>query len=295
MHPGYQPARRPVSGYLRGVRSDLIVRESEEGVTTLRMNDPKRLNGWTLQMLEALHAELEAAATDPETQVVILTGTGRYYCAGVNLGGSLKLGHPAALHRYIFERNKALFDRFIRFPKPILVAANGPVLGASVTSATLCDGIIASERATFSTPFAALSVPPEGCSSEVFPKLLGDAAQRIIGAEGWKPTAAEALEIGLVQWAVPHEELMPQARRIAKGWIEQGRTRTLPAGFSAQELEAINERESKTLARAFLSPPFLMGQFRFLWGKGKRQPALMFLSLAKTHPLWKRLLPAEAR
>lgn len=274
---------------------DLILRASEDGVTTLTMNDPDRLNGWTMPMLESLHASLQAAAADADTKVVILTGTGRYYCAGVNLGGSLKLGHPAALHRYIFERNRALFDRFIRFPKPILVAMNGPALGASVTSATLCDGIIASERATFSTPFAALSIPPEGCSSEVFPKLLGDAAPRILGAEGWKPTASEALEVGLVQWAVPHDELMPEAQRIARRWIAEGRERTHPAGFSAAQLEAINARESEVLARAFLGPAFLMGQFRFLWGKGKRQPALMFLSLAKTRPLWSRLLPAEAR
>ena len=129
----------------------------------------------------------------------------------------------------------------------------------------------------------------------MFPKLLGDAAERILGEEGWKPTAAEAREVGLVQWVVPHDELMAEARRIAKIWIDEGRERTYPAGFTADELTELNARESKVLARAFLSPPFLMGQFRFLWGKGKHQPALMFLSLAKTHPLWKRPLPAQAR
>ncbi len=277
------------------VPKDLILRESVDGVTTLTMNNPDRLNGWTMPMLDALMAALTAEAEDPATKVLILTGSGRYYSAGVNLGGSLKLGHPAALHGFIFERNKALFDHFIRFPKPILVAANGPAIGASVTSATLCDGIIASENATFSTPFAALSVPPEGCSSEVFPKLLGDAAERILGEEGFAPDARQALEVGLVQWVAAPQDLMTEAHRIAKQWIAEGRRRTYPAGFTAEQLEAINARESKVLARAFLSPPFLMGQFRFLWGKGKRRPALMFLSLAKTHPLWKRMLPAEAR
>lgn len=275
--------------------NDLILREHVDGVTTLTMNNPDRLNGWTMPMLDALGAELRTATNDPETKVVVLTGTGRYYCAGVNLGGSMKLGHPADLYRFILARNQELFDQFIRFPKPILIAANGPAIGASVTSATLCDGIIASDRATFSTPFAKLQVPPEGCSSEVFPKLLGDAAQRMLGAEGWQPTGAEAVEVGLAQWVVPHDTLMAEAQRIATTWIAEGRTRTYPAGFSAEQLYAVNARESKVLAQSFLSPPFLKAQFDFLRSKGKWQLALTFLALAKTHRLWKRLLPAEAR
>ncbi len=273
-----------------------MLREHDSGVLTLTMNNPDRLNGWTMPMLDALGTALKDATSDPETKVIVLTGTGRYYCAGVNLGGSLKLDHPASLYQFIFERNQELFNQFLRVPKPILIAANGPAIGASVTSATLCDGIIASDRATFSTPFAALRVPEEGCSSEVFPKLFGETnARRLLGEEGWKPTAEEALEIGLAQWVVPHDDLMCEAQRIAEQWIEDGRERTFPAGFSRTELEAINVRESKALAKAFLSPPFLMAQFNFLWGKRKRQLALMFLSLAKTHPAWKRLLPAEAR
>lgn len=272
----------------------LIIRETADGVTTLTMNNPKRLNGWTMSMLDALGSALDDAARDEATRVVILTGAGRYYCAGVNLGGSLQLAHPAKLHAYIIEHNQGLFDRFIRFPKPILVAANGPAIGASVTSASLCDAIVASERATFSTPFAALKVPPEGCSSEVFPRLLGDAADRMLGEEGWQPTAKEAAEIGLVDEVVAHDDLMPAAKRLARSWIAEGRTRTLPAGMTREELEQINARESRVLAQAFLSPPFLRAQFRFLWGKRKRRPAMMFWLLARTHPLWGRLVPAQA-
>ncbi len=293
-----RPPRRPraaESRYCGRVPKDLILRERVAGVMTLTMNNPDRLNGWTMPMLNELGSALRDATNDPETKVLVLTGTGRYYCAGVNLGGSLKLDHPASLHRFIRERNEELFDQFIRFPKPILVAVNGPAIGASVTSASLCDGIIASEAATFSTPFAALRVPAEGCSTEVFPKLLGDAAERMLGEEGWKPTGKEAVEIGLAQWVCAAEELMTQAQSIAEGWIAQGRERTYPAGFSADDLAEINARESKVLAGAFLSTPFLMAQYRFLRGKGKLQPAALFLTLAKTRPLWKRLLPVEAR
>ena len=81
--------------------------------------------------------------------------------------------HPKTLHSAIYVNNKAVFDMFIEFPKPIMVAANGPAIGACVTSATLCDAIIASDKATFLTPFARLGIPPEGCSSVHFERCMG--------------------------------------------------------------------------------------------------------------------------
>ena len=270
--------------------ADLIESKTADGVTVLRMNNPARLNGWTAEMLTALFAAFKAAADDDATKAVILTGTDPYYCAGVNLGATVQLSHPRTLHAFIVEHNQALFDTFLDFPKPILVAVNGPAIGACVTSATLCDGVIASDKATFSTPFTALGVPPEGCSSVMFPRRLGDAAQRMLGEEGWKPTAAEALEIGLVQWVVPHDELMTKAKRIAQGWVDEGATRTFRDGATREELKAVNATESVQVADAFLSPPFLSGQFRFLWRKKKRGPALMFLGLRLTHPMWSLLL-----
>jgi len=271
--------------------SDLILVETRDRVTTLTMNMPSRLNGWTMAMMAALREALNTAAEDEGTRVVILTGADPYYCAGVNLGATMKLSHPKALRDFIIEHNQGLFELFLDFPKPILIAANGPGIGACVTSATLCDGIIASEKATFSTPFAALGVPAEGCSSVHFPQLLGEAtAARMLGEEGWKPTAVEALEAGLIQWVVPHEALMEEAYQIASTWVEEGRSRSFRAGGTRDALKAVNAAESVRVADAFLSPPFLMGQFRFLWRKKKHGPALMFLTLRLTRPLWALLL-----
>ena len=267
----HRPRRRgPLPMSNSTAPADLVLVDTIDGVTTLKMNMPARLNGWTAPMIAALRAALAHAGEDADTRAVVLTGTDPYYSAGVDLGGALKLQHPRALHAYIVEHNQALFDAFITFPKPILVAVNGPAIGACVTSATLCDGIIASEKATFSTPFAVLSVPPEGCSSVHLPRLVGEHnARRILGEEAWKPTGAEAHEIGLAQWVVPHEELMPQARRIARGWVEAGATRSYLAGATRDELLAINARESVQVATAFLDRPFLRGQFEFLWRKKK--------------------------
>lgn len=271
--------------------ADLLLVSTTNRVTTITMNDPRRLNGWTNEMMQALRSALARAATDAGTAVVILTGTGRYYSAGVNLGGTLQLAHPETLRREIIRHNQALFDMFLDFDKPILIAVNGPAIGATVTSATLCDGIVAAASATFSTPFHRLGVPPEGCSSEHFPRLMGEAAsQRMLGPEGWTPTAKEAQEAGLVTAVVDDDALLAEARRLAEQWIAEGHVRTFRGGATRDDLKAVNARESVALATAFLSPKFLEGQFKFLVKKKKAVPALMFLTLRLTRPAWSRLL-----
>ena len=269
----------------------LILTHKQDGVTTLTMNNPARLNGWTKEMMDALNDGFRIAAQDDETRVLILTGADPYYCAGVNLAATLQPGHPRKLHAMIAKLNQALFDTFLDFPKPLLVAINGPAIGASVTSATLCNGIIASDRATFLTPFTALSVPPEGCSSVHFARIMGEEnATRMLGEEGWKPTAEEALEAGLIQWLAPHDKLQEEANRIAQEWIASGAQRGFRAGSTRDELKAINARESADLADAFLSTPFIKAQFKFLKSKKKWGPAAMFLAMLISRPLWSRLL-----
>lgn len=272
--------------------SDLVQIAQRNQVTTLTMNNPRKLNGWTLEMMAALRDAFGRAAADDETRVVILTGTDPYYSAGVNLSGSMGFGHPKTLRAGIIEHNEALFNLFIDYPKPLIAAVNGPAIGASVTSATLCDALVASDKATFSTPFARLGVPAEGCSSEQFPKLFGEpTAQRILGDEGWRPTGTEAAEIGLATQVVPHDELLDAAQALAEQWIAEGRdTRSFPGGTTAEQLRRINAVESVRVADAFLSTPFLRGQYKFLWSKKKRVPAAMFFGLRVTRPLWSRLL-----
>lgn len=268
-----------------------ILRAKLNGVTTLTMNRPKRLNGWSMEMMDELKAAFKQAAQDDETKALVLTGADPYYCAGVNLGGSMKLGHPQALHDSIVEHNQALFEAFLDFPKPFLVAANGPAIGAAVTSATLADGIIASEKATFSTPFAALGVSPEGCSSVHFETLMGQRnAQRMLGEDGWKPTAAEANAAGLVQYTASHDTLMSEAQRVAEEWIANGATRKFRGPGELDALKAVNAKESIGVADSFLSAPFMQAQFKFLWSKNKRGPAAMFLAMWASRPLWSQLL-----
>jgi peroxisomal 3,2-trans-enoyl-CoA isomerase len=179
----------------------------------------------------------------------------------------------------------------LTFPKPILIAINGPAIGASVTSATLCDAIIAADTSTYSTPFATLGITPEGCSSIQFATLMGENnAQRMLGNEGWRPNAEEALAAGLVQRVVPKYQLQAEAQKVAQEWITDGRSRKILGGSELSELQAVNARESIELANRFLGANFLRGQFSFLWRKKKHLQSIVFLILWLLRPLWKYFL-----
>lgn len=270
---------------------ELLAYEVSDRVAVITMNDPRRLNGWTPRMQEAIAEALARAAADDEVGAVVLTGTGPYYSAGVDLSGSLRLGPPRRLREQILKANRALFDRFLSFPKPMLAAVNGHAIGATVTSAALCDRLVAAESATFSTPFARLGLCPEGCSSVMFPKLMGETnATRMLGAEGWKPSATEAASAGLVDEVVADDALRQKAIDTARSWAEAGRERRFRGGLEVAQLSEINGRESDMLADAFLAAPFLMGQYRFLKSRGKWGPALFFLALRAARPIWSRFL-----
>lgn len=271
-------------------RPDLVVETlTDDGIATLRFNAPHKLNAWSPAMREAFRAALARARDDARVRAVIITGTGKYYCAGVDFAGSMRPMHPRALKEMIRANNYALFDQFIAFPKPIFAAVNGPAIGAAVTSASLTDGIIATPSATFHTPFNALGVVPEGCSSYYFPRLMGPAGAKRFLEDDEKVTAADALELGLVVAVVPPEELMAAAEQRARAWLAEGKPRGIVSEGIVERLQQVNAEESVALAEAICDYPFLDAMLRFTRAKKKWRAFAMFGALRLTRPLWSRL------
>lgn len=276
---------------ISNIAASHLLTNIKDNVLTITMNRPNKLNGWTMEMMDALSEVFSVANTNDAVKAIILSGEGKYYSAGVNLGGSLKVMPPKKLHNLIVKNNLRLFDIFLNCNKPLLIAVNGPAIGASVTSATLANSIIASENATFSTPFSALGLTPEGCSSFHFPRLLGEEnAQRMLGSEGWKPSAKEALDVGLIQKVVPQDNLMEEAERIAQHWVANNEQRQFLAGSTLEKLKETNAHESEQLADSFLGADFLKEQSRFFWRKKKYAPSALFFTLWTLRPLWGRLM-----
>ena len=139
--------------------------------------------------------------------------------------------------------------------------------------------------------YVVLGIPPEGCSSVHFERIMGPKnAHRMLGPEGWIPTAEEALKAGFVHQVVPHYDLMNSAQAKAEEWIKENRVKNLIKSNQVEEYRAVNMKESKDLADAFLATPFIDAQYKFLKSKGKSQAANTFWFLKVTRPLWSKML-----
>lgn len=249
------------------------------------------INGW--------RDALASAAKDDSVKAAILTGAGQYYSSGVDFANGLKVGPmlPRNLIEYARTENLMVYDPYIDFPKPLFAAVNGPAIGAAVTSASLCDLILASDKATFHTPFKAFGFPAlGGCSSFNFPRILGDKGARIMLEEGRKIDAIEARELGLVSEVVAtttgednSEALLERAQRVAEEWVEQGRKRLIDEEGLIGKLKEVNADESQRLAVAFTRREFLEIQEKFARERKKTKMEWMFWMAKYAMPILAKL------
>lgn len=259
------------------------------GILTLRFKNEKQLNAWTMPLMKEAFGELASAAEDSSVAGVVVTGSGKYYSAGVDLSSMIQLKSPSKLQRQIRDQNEECFRTFLDFPKPIVAAVNGPAIGAAVTSTILMDGVIASEGASFNLPFAKLGVPPEGCSSVTFPERMGEeAAQRMLGPDNWIPNGQQAFDAGLIDEVVPGDQdaLIARAVEIVKERVAAGGGRRFDEAEHTR-LARVNAEESATLANAFVSSKFLGAMEVFNVKRKKSQLATFFWLAKATLPLWK--------
>jgi enoyl-CoA hydratase/carnithine racemase len=261
----------------------LVVVGVDRGIAIVTLNRPERYNAWTMEMMEAMKTALGQLGQDPEVQAAVLTGSGKYYCSGVDFAGAMQPMRPSTLKSWMREKNQALFEAFLDFPKPLVAAVNGPAIGASVTSAALCDIVIAAQEATFHTPFRALGITPEGCSSVNFPRLLGEANARVLLEEGRRVTATEARAMGLVSEVVePSARLLERALEVAQERVSKGQPRRYVEDGGAEwhaALREANRQESIALANSFMERPFLEKQYQAAVAKGKTSAKFVFGAL----------------
>jgi enoyl-CoA hydratase/carnithine racemase len=191
-----------------------LLAERADHVLTLTFNRPERLNAISNDMLRTFSAELQAANIDPDIRVVILTGAGRGFCSGLDLtreadsGGAKRTYRPFDLH----NSPPVVLNRM---DKPVICALNGPAAGYGMDLALGCDVRIASEHARLHAVFGKRNVVPESGGCWLLPRIVGWAKAAEIAFLSEVLDAPRALEVGLVNKVVPHDELMPEARRWA--------------------------------------------------------------------------------
>ena len=182
-----------------------ITVETSGRVQTLTLNRPKALNAFNDGMYKAVGDALSAAATDDDVSVVIITGAGRAFSAGQDLG---EMGDATRREKGFVGQFGYFIKTVATFPKPLLAAVNGMGVGIGLTLLPHCDLVYMSNSARLRAPFATLGVTVEAGNSYLLPKVLGWAnAADILFTARWID-AANAKEIGLVFAVTEHDQLM---------------------------------------------------------------------------------------
>ena len=183
-------------------------------VRTLTLNRPDALNAFNEALYDALTDGLVDVAEDPAVAVVVLTGTGRAFCAGTDL---LEMAERISNPDFVPGRHGflGLIDALIDFPKPLVVAINGLGLGIGATILGFADLSFMATTARLKCPFTALAVAPEAASSFLFPRLVGrQNATWVLLSSEWIG-AQEAHEMGLVWRLCEPDQLLAEAHRHA--------------------------------------------------------------------------------
>jgi enoyl-CoA hydratase/carnithine racemase len=197
--------------------------EVADRVLTITLDRPDRLNAFTYRMHEELIDAFDQSDADDDIRAVVVTGRGRGFCAGADLGaGGSTFDHSELLQTTDVHRDEGglVSLRIFRSTKPVIAAVNGPAVGVGVTMMLPMDIRLASESARFGFVFARRGLVPEAASSWFLPRVVG-----INRALEWTFTgrvfpASEALEAGLVRSVHPDDELLPAAYALAREIVD---------------------------------------------------------------------------
>ncbi|WP_417768532.1 2-(1,2-epoxy-1,2-dihydrophenyl)acetyl-CoA isomerase PaaG [Stappia sp.] len=254
-----------------------VLVERDGGVLVVTLNRPDKLNSFNEAMHAALRAAVDTAERDPDIRCLLLTGAGRGFCAGQDLGDRVTApgDAPPDLTRTIEANYNPLLRRLKALPKPVVCAVNGVAAGAGANIALACDIVLAAQSAKFIQAFSKIGLVPDSGGTWSLPRLVGLARAKALAMLATPVPAEQAESWGMIWKAVPDAELMTEARRLAG---ELAAAPTFGLGLVKQALEASSENDLDTqldLERdlqglAGRSPDYAEGVAAFM---GKRAPA----------------------
>ena len=197
-----------------------ILFDVEGAIATLTLNRPEVLNAYQPRMGNELVEAFGRIHEDPAVRAVVLTGAGRAFCSGVDLGFMKEHAARIAAGEDLVPLGEEHFVKgfardLLAFPKPVIVAFNGPAIGVGVTMSLPCDIRIAAEGAKLGVPFTKLGMLPGLGSTHLLPKIVGLPRALELVLTSRVILADEAAAIGLVSRVVPAERLLEEARGLA--------------------------------------------------------------------------------
>ncbi|MFT7595278.1 MAG: 2-(1,2-epoxy-1,2-dihydrophenyl)acetyl-CoA isomerase [Paracoccaceae bacterium] len=255
--------------------SDTILVQDHGTWVEITLNRPDRLNSFNDGMHLALRAALEQAR-DGGARAVLLTGAGRGFCAGQDLGDRdpSKMDGPPDLSQTILTYYAPLVRLIRSLELPVICAVNGVAAGAGANIALACDIVLAAQSAKFIQSFAKVGLVPDAGGSWSLPHLLGEARAKALALTAQPLTATQAAEWGLIWQAVPDDALMDQARdlaaKLANGpTVGLGLTKMAIQAAATNTMDQQLELEAQSQKICGTSPDYAEGVSAFL---AKRAP-----------------------
>ena len=193
---------------------ECIIYEKDEGIATIKLNRPKVLNAMNKQLWLDFQVALEDVKNDPEIKVLIITGEGRAFSTGADLKDS-KDRSIEDYRDYLVELQETS-RKIIRFEKPIIAAINGYALGSGYELALACDIRLAAEEAKIGSPEARVTSSVTGGAMRLVQDLIGPGKAKELLFTSEYIDGIEAEKIGLVNKAVPLDQLMQKTKEMAK-------------------------------------------------------------------------------
>ncbi|WP_327089543.1 enoyl-CoA hydratase-related protein [Nonomuraea sp. NBC_01738] len=198
-------------------------------VATITLDRPDAMNSLTVEVKVALLEALRRAADDPAVRAVLLTGSGRAFCAGQDLrehAENLEAGR--GLDGTVRAHYNPIVELLTTMPKPVVAAVNGVAAGAGASLAFACDLRVASEKAKFAMAFSGIGLAPDSGASWTLQRLVGPARAAELLLLGDTLTAERALELGVVTRVVPADDVLKTAHELAVR-LAQGPTKAFDA------------------------------------------------------------------
>ena len=195
-----------------------ILYDKAEGVATITLNRPEKMNAFGGLMRQEIVETLETAASDDQVRAVVVTGAGKAFCTGGDVNEFVD-GSVQALAKQVSSQRHAMCQAVLiinQMEKPVIASVNGVAAGGGCNLALSCDIRLASDRARFGQVFTRRGVHPDWGGIYFLPRLVGYAKAAELIFSGEVIDADEALRLGMVNRVVPHEELADKTRELAR-------------------------------------------------------------------------------
>ncbi len=231
-----------------GMDFNQIQFEIEAGVATLTLNRPQSLNSFTPQMHAEIRIAMQQVTDDAAIRCLVITGAGRGFCAGQDLGdrASTGAGDAPDVGKSVEENYNPLIRSIMHLPKPVICAVNGVAAGAGASIALACDIVLAARSASFIQVFCKIGLIPDSGGTWNLPRAVGMARAKGLAMLGERLPAATAESWGLIWKCVDDDVLQQEAQKMARYFATQ------PTRALGRIKRLLHESAANTLAAQLL-------------------------------------------